>query len=120
MKVKISIEQQAKSGFLSGTSHSYKLNVQFQLNEKEKKIFNDHPLFQDMVMMNYAAGKKKDIPMRITAKDIYTGRPISIEATSVNEVIDFRNELDASAANFANYLNILDDILGGKEVTYGE
>lgn len=120
MKVKISIDQQSKSGFLSGTSHIYKLNVQFQLNEKEKKIFNDHPLFQDMIFMHYAAGKKKDIPMRITAKDIYTARPISIEATSVNEVIDFRNEINTAAENFANYINILTDILGGKEVTYGE
>jgi hypothetical protein len=120
MKVKISIDQQTKSGFLSGTSHSYKLNVQFQLNEKEKKIFNDHPLFQNMIFMQYAAGKKKDIPMSITAKDIYTSRPISIEATSVNEVIDFRNEIDARAESFVTYLDILTDILGGREISYGE
>lgn len=120
MKVKLSIDQQTRSGFLSGTSHSYKMNVQFQLNEKEKKIFNDHPLFQKMIFMRYAAGRKKDIPMEITAKQIYESAPISIEATSVNELIDYRNEVDSSATNFVNYLDILTDILGGREISYGE
>lgn len=120
MKVKISIDQQSKSGFFSGTTHSYKLNLQFQLNEKEKKIFNDHPLFQDMIFMRYMAGKKKDIPMTITAKDIYTSRAISIDASGVNELIEFRNEVNSAAESFVGYMNILSDILGGRELTYGE
>lgn len=87
---------------------------------KKKKIFNDHQLFQEMIFMHYAAGKKKDIPMRVTAKDIYTGRSISIDATSVNEVIDFQSEIDNAADKLVNYVDILSDILGGKEITYGE
>ena len=120
MKLTLSIDQAQKSGFFSGTTNSYKMNVQFKLNENEKKIFNDHPLFQDMTFMQYYAGKKKDIPMRISAKDIYTAKSISIDATSVNELIDFRNEINSAAEAFVNYIKILTDILGGAEVSYGE
>ena len=59
MKVTLSIDQAQKSGFFSGTTNSYKMNVQFKLNEKEKKIFNDHPLFQEMFFMSYLAGEKE-------------------------------------------------------------
>lgn len=120
MKVTLSIDQAQKSGFFSGTTNSYKMNVQFKLNEKEKKIFNDHPLFQEMIFMEYYTGKKKDYAMWISAKDIYTSKPISIDATSVNELIDFRNEIDTAAKTFVNYINILTDILGGAEIAYGE
>lgn len=120
MKVILSIDQAQKSGFFSGTTNSYKMNVQFKLNEKEKKIFNDHPLFQEMYFMSYLAGKKKDLQMHITAKDIYTSKPISIDASSVNELVDYRNEINAAAENFVSYIKILTDILGGAEVSYGE
>lgn len=122
MKVTISIDQQAKSTMfgLGATKHSYKLNVSFKLSEKEKKIFNDHPLLQEMRFMDYMQGKKRDIPLSITAKDIYTGRPISMDAQSVNEMIDFRNEVDAAAKSFVTYIDVLSDILGGRELSYGE
>lgn len=122
MKVTISIDQQAKSSMfgLGSTKHSYKLNVQFKLNEKEKKIFNEHPLFQDMIFMQYAIGKKKDIPVNITAKDIYDGRAISINTATVNDLIEFRNEFNEAAKSFVSYVDMLSDILGGRELTYGE
>ncbi len=122
MKVTISIDQQAKSTMfgLGATKHSYKLNISFKLAEKEKKIFNDHPLLQDMRFMDYMQGKRKDIPLSITAKDIYIGRPISMEANSINEMIEFRNEVDSAAKTFVEYIDILSDILGGKEMSYGE
>ena len=37
MKVTLSTDQAQKTGFFSGTTNSYKMNVQFKLNEKEKK-----------------------------------------------------------------------------------
>lgn len=122
MKVTISIDQQAKATMfgLGATKHSYKLNVSFKLAEKEKKIFNDHPLLQDMRFMDYMQGKRRDIPLSITAKDIYTGRAISMEANSVNEMIEFRNEVHAAAEKFVNYVDVLADILGGKEMSFGE
>ncbi len=122
MKVTISIDQQAKSTMfgLGATKHSYKLNVSFKLAEKEKKIFNDHPLLQEMRFMDYMQGKRRDIPLSITAKDIYTGRPISMEANSVNEMVEFRNEVNSAAEKFVSYVDILSDILGGKEMSYGE
>lgn len=122
MKVTISIDQQAKSSMfgLGSTKHSYKLNVQFKLNEKEKKIFNEHPLFQDMIFMQYAIGKKKDIPVNITAKDIYEGRAISINTATVNDLIEFRNDFNEAAKSFVSYVDMLSDILGGRELTYGE
>lgn len=122
MKVTISIDQQAKSTMfgLGATKHSYKLNVTFKLAEKEKKIFNDHPLLQEMRFMDYMQGKRRDIPLSITAKDIYTGRAISIEANSINEMIEFRNEVHAAAETFVSYVDILSDILGGKEMVFGE
>jgi hypothetical protein len=120
MKLKISIDQQAKSGFLSGTTHTYKLNVQFQLNEKEKKVFNDHPLIQKMNLMTYAIGKDKKYSDNISAKDAYEGKIKSIEAFSVNEIIEYRNTIVSSAENFVGYFNILSDILGGAELTFGE
>jgi len=120
MKVKISIDQASKSGFFSGTTHSYKLNVQFSLNEREKKIFNDHPLFQKMQVMFYYIGKEKKYGENITAKDIYEGKVSTIEVYSVNEIIETRNKIDESAKNFVSYINILSDILGGAELSYGE
>jgi hypothetical protein len=125
MKVKLSIDQASKSGFFSGTSHSYTLNVQFTPNEKEKKIFNDHPLFQTMLFMRYTAGKndkkyREGASIEITAKDIYEAKPILIEATSVNEIVKYRNEINDAAETFVNYINILTDILGGRELSYGE
>ncbi len=120
MKVKISIDQQTKSGFLGGTSHSYKMNVQFQLNEKEKKVFNDHPLFQDMIVIQYAPHVKKDIPFVAKVKDIYEGRPITIERTNVNEIIEFHNEIKAASEALVKYIEILSDILGGREFSFGE
>ena len=122
MKVTISIDQQAKSSMfgLGSTKHSYKLNVVFKLNEKEKKIFNEHPLFQDMIFMQYAIGKKKDIPVNITAKDIYEGRAISINTGTVNDLIEFRNDFNDAAKSFVGYVDMLSDILVGRELTYGE
>lgn len=122
MKVTISIDQQAKSSMfgLGSTKHSYKLNVQFKLNEKEKKIFNEHPLFQDMIVMEYAVGKKKDIPVFIKAKDLYAGTPIVVNTATVNDLIEFRDEFDKAAQSFVSYVDILSDILGGKELSYGE
>ena len=121
MKVTISIDQQAKSTMfgLGATKHSYKLNVSFQLAEKEKKIFNDHPLLQEMRFMDYMQGKRRDIPLSITAKDIYSGRPVSMEANSVNEMIEFRNEVHSAAEKFVGYVDVLSDILGGKEMSFG-
>lgn len=116
----MSIDQQSKSGFLSGTTHSYNLNVQFKLNEKEKKVFNEHPLFQDMIFMSYLAGKKKDLELHITGKHIYEAKPITIEASGVNEVIDYRNEVVKAGEIFANYVGILSDLIGAKEMTFGE
>lgn len=120
MKVKLSIDQASKSGFLGGTTHSYKLNVQFIPNEKEKKIFNDHPLFQSIVFMEYAAGKKKDIPMTIKAKDIYEGKTIPIEANSVSELVEFHNAIDIASSEFVRHIDILSNIVGGKELIYEE
>lgn len=105
---------------LGATKHSYKLNVTFKLAEKEKKILNDHPLLQRMRFMDYMQGKRRDIPLSITAKDIYTSRAISIEANSINEMIEFRNEVHAAAETFVSYVDILSDILGGKEMVFGE
>jgi len=122
MKVTISIDQQAKSSMfgLGSTKHSYKLNVEFKLNEKEKKIFNEHPLFQEMIVMEYAIGKKKDIPVFIKAKDLYAGTPIVVNTATVNDLIEFRDEFDKAAKNFVSYVDILSEILGGKELSYGE
>lgn len=120
MKLKLSIDQAQKTGFFSGTTNSYKINVQFKLNEKEKKIFNDHPLFQDLVFINTLVGKKKDITLYVTAKDIYTAKQISVDVFSINELINFRNEINSAAENFVKYIDILSGILGGVEVDYGE
>lgn len=120
MKLKLSIDQAQKTGFFSGTTNSYKINVQFKLNEKEKKIFNDHPLFQDLVFINTMVGKKKDINLFVTAKDIYAAKQISVDVFSINELINFRNEINLAAENFVKYIDILSGILGGVEVDYGE
>jgi len=126
MKVTISIDQQSKSSMfgLGGKKHSYKLNFQFKLGEKEKKIFNEHPLFQEMTFMQYTIPvgmfRQNEEVVDITAKDIYSGTPVQIETRSVNEIIDLREQIDTAARSFIQAIDILSDIVGEKELSYGE
>jgi len=120
MKVKISINQDTKKGFFSGTTHSYKVNANFTLNEKEMKIFNDHPLFQDMIFMSKRYGEKDYQVINYTAKDIFEGRPFEVTANGVNEVVSWRDEIASSAENFVGYINTLEGLIAERELTFGE
>ena len=55
MKVKFTIQtgkEKLKTGMLSSKEiDNYELNATFTPSEKEKKIFNDHPLFKEMIFI---------------------------------------------------------------------
>lgn len=120
MKLKISIDQQSKTGFLSGTQHRYKVITKFQLNEKEKKIFNDHPLFQDMIFISRRYGPKEYEVNNFLAKDIYEGKVLEIATKSVNEVFELREEMMKAAETFVGYIQALTGLVTEAELSYGE
>lgn len=129
MKVSFSIEkgQEIEGGGLlsKGTVvHKYVMRATFVPTELEKKVFNDHPLFQSMVFMRYSEVDKwstglifqdkhqADVQKVIQIKDIYSTATYQFRAYSVNRILELRQLVKEAVVNFMQAVDILEKLEG--------
>ena len=135
MKVKFSIKKEKetiKTGTFSKKDiDKYELTTTFSPSEKEKKIFNEHPLFQDMVFMEYNEldkfatgflnlGKELTVDKTkvIFVKDIYNSPSYKFRAYSVNRIYELRGFVLEAGKNFANVIKFLEELEGTNEIEF--
>lgn len=135
MKVKFSIQKEKESiktgMFSSNDVDKYELTATFTPSEKEKKIYNEHPLFQDMVFMEFneldkfatgmlGLGKEQtvDISKAIYVKNIYSSPSYKFRAYSVNRIYELRGLVLKAGENFADIVKFLEELEGTSEIEF--
>jgi len=139
MKVKFSIQkgkETEKTGMFSSKEvDKYELTATFTPSEKEKKIYNDHPLFKDMVFMEYneldkfhasllgavtGIGKETvvDNTKLIFVKDIYDSPAYKFKAFSVGRICQLRGLVLEAGETFAGNVKILEELEGEVEIEF--
>jgi len=135
MKVKFSIQKEKesiKTGMFSKEElDKYELTATFTPSEKEKKIYNEHPLFQDMVFMQYneldkfatgmlGLGKEETVDRSkiIRVKDIYSSPSYKFRAYSVNRIYELRGFVLEAGKDFANVVKFLEELEGANEIEF--
>lgn len=134
MKVKFAIQKSQeteKDGMFSKKQIDlYTLTATFAPSELEKKIFNDHPLFKDMLFMEYNEMDKwttglifkdkhaADLQKRISVGSIYSSPTYSFRAYSVQRIVELRALVMEAGENFANNVKVLEKLEGSDEVEF--
>lgn len=139
MKVQFSIQkgrETEKTGMFSTKEvDKYELIATFTPSEKEKKIYNDHPLFKDMIFMEYnevdkfhasflgavtGVGKETvvDNTKWILVKNIYDSPSYKFRAYSVGRICELRNLVLEAGKTFADNVKILEELEGENEVEF--
>ena len=135
MKVKFSIQKEKESiktgTFSKKEVDKYELTATFTPSEKEKKIYNEHPLFQDMVFMEYneldkfatgflGMGKEEavDTTKAIYVKDIYNSPSYKFRAYSVHRIYELRGFVLEAGKEFANVVKFLEELEGTNEIEF--
>jgi hypothetical protein len=134
MKVKFEIQrgqETFKDGMFSSKQvEMYKLTSTFTPSELEKKIFNDHPLFQDMLFMEYSEVDKfttglifkethgVDLQKKISIKSIYTSPTYTFKAYSIQRILELRGLVLEAGENFASNIKMLSELEGAVEIEF--
>lgn len=134
MKVKFAIQrakETEKDGMFSKKEiDMYTLTATFSPSELEKKIYNDHPLFKDMLFMEYkeldkwATGlifKDKhvaDNTKSISVGSIYSSPTYTFRAYSCQRIVELRDLVMKAGENFANNVKVLERLEGSDEVEF--
>lgn len=135
MKVKFTIQQgreSVKTGLLTNKEvDRYVLSATFTPSELEKKIFNEHPLFKDVVFMQYneldrfAAGflnlgaqQAVDQNKVIYVGNIYGSPTFQFRAYSVSRIIELRKIILDAGEIFAYNVKILERLIGSEETEF--
>lgn len=135
MKVKFTVQkgQETEGGGLLSKGKQidmYNLTATFTPSELEKKIFNDHPLFKDMLFMEYNELDKfttglifkdkhaVDQTKRIYVGSIYNSPTYSFRAYSVQRIVELRGLIMEAGENFANNVKVLERLEGSDEVEF--
>jgi len=134
MKVKFAVQrgqETEKDGMFSKKQvDMYTLTATFTPSELEKKIFNDHPLFKDMMFMEYSELDKwttglifkdkqaADVQKRISVGSIYSSPTYSFRAYSVQRIVELRGLVLEAGETFASNVKILEKLEGSDEVEF--
>lgn len=135
MKVKFTVQRGQETegkGLLSKGKQvdMYTLSATFTPSELEKKIFNDHPLFKEMLFMEYNELDKYtsglifkdttavDHTKRISVAQIYNSPTYSFRAYSVQRIVELRGLVMEAGENFANNVKVLERLEGSDEVEF--
>jgi len=135
MKVKFSVQkgQETEGGgvFSKGKQiDMYTLTATFTPSELEKKIFNDHPLFKDMLFMEYNELDKfttgfiltekhaVDTTKKIRVGSIYDSPTYNFRAYSVQRIVELRALIMEAGENFADNVKVLEKLEGSDEVEF--
>jgi len=130
-KVQKGQETEGKSLLSKGKQiDMYTLSATFSPSELEKKIFNDHPLFKDMLFMEYNELDKHtsglifkdttavDQTKRIYVGQIYTSPTYTFRAYSVQRIVELRAFVIEAGENFANNVKVLERLEGADEIEF--
>jgi hypothetical protein len=108
----------------------YTLTATFTPSELEKKIFNDHPLFKDMLFMEYNELDKwttglifkdkqaADVTKHISVGSIYNSPTYSFRAYSVQRIVELRGLVMEAGEIFAQNVKVLEKLEGSDEVEF--
>lgn len=135
MKVRFSVSKDTESiktgTFSKKDVDMYELTATFAPSEKEKKIFNEHPLFQEMVFMEFNEldkfatgflnlGKEQTVDRTkvIYVRDIYNSPSYKFRAYSVNRIYELRGNVLSSGKDFANIVKFLEELEGNNEIEF--
>ena len=134
MKVKFTVQkaqETEKDGMFSKKQvDMYTLTATFTPSELEKKIFNEHPLFKEMLFMEYNELDKFttgivfteknaiDTTKRIYVKEIYNSPSYRFKAYSVGRIVDLRELVKEAGNNFAYTVKILEGLEGSDEIEF--
>lgn len=134
MKVKFAIQkaqETEKDGMFSKKQvDMYTLTATFTPSELEKKIFNDHPLFKEMLFMKYNEVDKfstgfiftekhaVDNDKKISVGSIYTSPTYTFRAYSVQRIVELRGLIMEAGENFADNVKVLEKLEGSDEVEF--
>jgi len=135
MKVKFTVQRGQETegkGLLSKGKQidMYSLNATFTPSELEKKIFNDHPLFKEMLFMEfneldkYTSGllfkdtTAVDHTKSISVSQIYNSPTYTFRAYSVQRIVELRGLVMEAGENFANNVKVLEKLEGSDEVEF--
>lgn len=134
MKVKFTVEKgqdtESSGMFSKKQVDKYELIATFTPSELEKKIYNDHPLFKEMIFMEYSETDKfstgfiftekhvEDKSKRLLVKSIYDSPTFKFRAFSVPRITELRGLIMEAGERFAENVKVLERLLGSDEVEF--
>jgi hypothetical protein len=128
--IKKGIETEKDGIFKTKNVNMYNLTASFIPSELEKKIFNEHPLFKNIIFMEYNELDKwttglifkdkhqKDRIKRILVKAIFKSSDYIFRAYSIKRILELRILVIKAGIQFANIIEILEKLEGTDEFNF--
>lgn len=132
MKLKFKIEKSReieKSGVFKKTEvDMYLLTASFNPSEKESKVFLEHPLFKQLIFMEYNEVDKwvtglvftdkqqADRIKQISVNSIFANSDYTFRAYSIKRILEFRNIVISAVETFVKTVDILEKLEGIEEI----
>lgn len=134
MKVKFTIEKETeteKDGvFKTKEVDMYILTATFTLSVSEEKIYNEHPLFKNLVFLEYNEVDKwttgiifkekqaVDRNKQITIESIFSYPEYTFRAYSVPRIVELRKLVVDAGIQFAKTIEVLEKLEGSDEFDF--
>ncbi len=127
-KIEKNIETEKSGMFKKDTIHMYILTASFQPAENEKAIFKEHPLFKDLVFMEYNEVDRwvtglifkdkhqKDRIKRISMSQIFDKSNYKFRAYSIKRITELRALVVSAVKDFVEIVDIVEKLEGNEEI----
>jgi len=127
-KIEKSKETEKSGMFKKSEVDMYLLTASFIPSEKESKVFLEHPLFRQLVFMEYNEVDKwvtglifkdkqqADRIKQISVNSIFANSDYTFRAYSIKRILELRSIVISAVENFVKTVDILNKLEGEEEI----
>jgi GYF domain 2 len=117
MKVKFSIRKEKEKPETSSGKEAdvYIFSATFTLSESEQKICDEHPLFREMVFMEY---NEPDGAKRILVDAMYKSQALTFTAYSVEQIAELKSRIIEASENLVKKISELKSLESSEEMEF--